>query len=282
MKAEDLIFDVLHIATMSTVTKDTRLDELYILQKLNQYRAIRIPDQFRKLREINPLWIQSMEIFDITKTNSADDDNLLSTSICMGKITLPPVVAIEGNLGLKRVGGSSGQTKWYPIDKDKFYQMYEANDFRLVMFIHYIPLGSAIYVYPYQSKGVADIIAENPLDVPVKRSEYVLTGSIATGESYTVYVAQVTYNAVVYNVGDTFTGVVGVTAFTGPGKVKYTNMFRTRTILDPYPIDLGMAEMCIMDVLTKDLNIERQQIADIVADSQDQLKILSNYGALKR
>lgn len=62
--------------------------------------------------------------------------------------------------------------------------------------------------------------------------DYIASGSIASDFIYKVVSASITYNAVVYNVDDEFTGVTGVATFTGSGLVIDTiNLFDLSTEL---------------------------------------------------
>jgi hypothetical protein len=51
---------------------------------------------------------------------------------------------------------------------------------------------------------------------------------------------------------------------------------RDRTITDDYPVSMDMAQKIVMEILTKDMKINEQSIADIVNDSQSELKILQS------
>jgi hypothetical protein len=57
---------------------------------------------------------------------------------------------------------------------------------------------------------------------------------------------------------------------------------RDMVATDEYPLDSGMAQMIILEILTKDLNISNQSISDIVNDAQSGLKILQNAGGVRQ
>jgi hypothetical protein len=59
-------------------------------------------------------------------------------------------------------------------------------------------------------------------------------------------------------------------------QVNDAGVLRDRLVSDDYPLDMDMAQRIVLEILTKDLNINDQQIGDIVNDSQSQLKILKN------
>lgn len=50
--------------------------------------------------------------------------------------------------------------------------------------------------------------------------------------------------------------------------------FRARTMADDYHTDLMTANACILEILTKDFQISRQQIAEILNNAQSEAKVL--------
>jgi len=63
-----------------------------------------------------------------------------------------------------------------------------------------------------------------------------------------------------------------------PTSIKYFNgtEYRDYEISDPYPLDQGMAQMIILQILTVDLKLNEQSITDIVNDSQMNLKLMKD------
>ncbi len=276
MSGEDIIFDIKRIASASTISKDNRLDEEHILHKINSYRAIFIEDHFTRTRTTSPFWWQTGQKFEFRKITSEDEPTVPST-VCLGKVLLPLPIRLENNIGLV-IRGSARQQRWYETNLDSFYLMYELNDWRLGKFIYYWIIENAVFNYPFTAWGIYDILAANPMDIPVKNTLPVASGDLLVGISYTVINAQITYNSIIYNPGDTFTQTGAVWTYTGPGTIIQTNPYRNRDIRDNYPLDIALAQRIAMEILTKDLMIERQAVADIVTDSQDQLRILSSLG----
>jgi hypothetical protein len=173
---------------------------------------------------------------------------------------------------------SAKQQKIYLKERDELMLMIQLGDGRLQHFTFGIIEHNSLLIYPYYEKGNASLIAEDPRECFMFRTERVLSGNIATGISYTVYGAQIIYNGATYNIGDAFTGVVGVKVFTGNGYIKLTELKKSYSYSDEYPMDIAMAEKCIIKILTTDFQIEQKMIADLIQDSQDQLSIMKNYG----
>ncbi len=55
-----------------------------------------------------------------------------------------------------------------------------------------------------------------------------------------------------------------------------TNTMRDRLITDDYPVDLALAQQIVMEIVTKDLQLNAQSVSDIVNDSKHQLRILQS------
>jgi hypothetical protein len=271
MTLQDFIDD-LKILTKQ-LSDDSHLSPSHLAQKVHEYRAIFIQNFFYEHGEINYLWVQNTGKFNLTKVNSSDMEVQAST-LCFGKVTLPGVVWLDGDNGVFRISNSSNQKRIYPIELSALMNLIEANECGL--FKYYYRRENEYFIYPYISEINASLIAENPMDIKVFTTETITSGNIIFGESYTVTIGNIFYNAVTYNAGSTFIGTT-TTTFTGNGTVKYTNNSRSRLYTDNYPCDLAMAEKIILEILTKDLQIEKQQISDIVNDASDQLKVLANY-----
>lgn len=278
MQLDKLIYDVLTILEMSKITATSRHEQEYIEKKIADYRALFIQEEYYKTQTINPLWIQSYGKFDFINVNSADEEIGIDTSICFGKKDLPPVVALPNNLGYYYLSLPAKQQKIYLITRDMLMQMISIGDDRLQSFQYGVIEHRSLLVYPYIASGNASLIAENPRDCYVFRTEKVLSGSIATGISYTVYGAQILYNGATYNIGDTFTGVATITTFTGNGYLKFTTLKDSFRYSDHYPMDAAMATKVIVKLLTTDFQIEGKMIADLIQDGQDQLSYLKTYG----
>jgi hypothetical protein len=64
-------------------------------------------------------------------------------------------------------------------------------------------------------------------------------------------------------------------------KIVEDGVERDFDITDEYPLDASLAQRIVLQILTRDLAISDGQIADIINDSQDQLKILTSENAGK-
>lgn len=188
MKLENIVFDILEIK--QAAHDDSKIDETWLIHKINNYRALFIQEYYYKRGEIDQSWIQRYPTFDFEKVNSGDDPSIGFGSITLGKFRLPKLVPLPMDQGLFQVFGSA---RAKPLSLTDFATMvYRAN------LNEEIPVGSAfvskifqdIYVYPYLMKGQAHIIAADPTEVPILESgvirafdpeldDYPIDGSIA-------------------------------------------------------------------------------------------------------
>lgn len=222
MTVEEIIYDVKEIK--AALEDDTDLEDLWLLYKINNYRAALISENYRIEPEIDPAWLQRTGKFAFTKTDAADDPAITVNSITLGRATLPDIVSLPNDLGLNRLSGSGGIVGFEPTDFDTLVMKALVKEEIHRNFGYYARIGTSAYIYPYKMEGAAVIIAENPMDVQV------LDGSA----------------------------------------------FRDRIFTDPYPLDARLAQAVVIQILTKDLNINEQAITDVVNDSQSNLRIMKD------
>lgn len=279
MNFEDLIYDIKTILSKSSITDDTRLDDMFIAHKCNNYRSIYIKNIYYKTRQIDHTWLQDLGKLDVTCVSSGDDPNLYNTSIKLGKITLPPIVSLPDDIGVWNIRSSSKQKKYFPIDISMFYLMINVDDIRLRQFDFYYKIGDAIYIYPFEQEISGQFILDNPLDGYVLLTEKVKNDGLEDGQVYKVYKGQITYAGTVYSPDDTFTcSAINGFTYSGSGYVMYNTQKRNINIKDRYPCDRALAQSIVLDILTKDYQIEQSKVSDIVNDSEDQFKVLSKNG----
>jgi hypothetical protein len=122
------------------------------------------------------------------------------------------------------------------IDMHILFKMIETDDELLKEYISVHFVGNTAYIYPHQSKVWVSRILENPLD------------------------------AITYNELTDYEGNV----------VSASGTKRNLTVKDDYPICGEIATMVILDILTKEFNLERQNIPDVTIDSADTDEIVKS------
>ena len=165
MKIENAIYDVIEIR--KALGDDDPLDQFFILQKLNAYRAILINAQFQITNHLDYGWLQRHPQFRWEKVTAADDPNVTHSSITLGKFKLPKVISLPEDLGLYQVMGS-GAIRTY--SKDEFATMMiraEIQEERHPRHGYYSKIGDVVYSVQYEMYGQAVMVAENPMDIPI-------------------------------------------------------------------------------------------------------------------
>lgn len=260
------------ILTKSGYTDDSRLDEDYIGYKVDEYRAIGIRQTFSRHPVIEPIWVQDLLLTDTTPVNTSDDDSVAICRCEMSKVTLPPIVSLSAqasntnDVGVVDILSGCGTYNHFyrPIHQLQLLTSDDPTDK-----FHYYWKIMNTYYFRYKEKKIRPmLILERPLDGFINDNEYKTV--LTVGLVYEVVEGQVVHNSLAYQKGQTFTAVT--TSFTGNGKVKLNNRKRQMTGNDPYPMSHTMTEMVVLSILTKEYQIEKQQIADIRNDGQDPVK----------
>lgn len=258
--------DILLILSKSKVSKDFRVNPKHIDFLIHKYRASIIQDQYKATREIDPQCFQDLGRVTFTKVTSADDPNILVTSVSLGKLTIPGVIALPNDRGVWRVASSSRQMTYYPVEYGRFFEIVE--DSIRSKFNYWFRIGTSLYTYPLLDEGNIVLLQDNPMEGIILATEDLAKDGLTVGVEYKVVKGQIEHNSVIYVIGDVFTAVSKI--FTGKGTVKYNNQKRPITLDDQYPMSIAMAEDIAMKIYTQDFNIEKQEVANIKVDSQDQ------------
>lgn len=165
MKVSELIWDIKEIKL--ALEDDSDLEEMWLLHKINSYRAIEIQQEFALTNTVNPQWLQRVPRFQFTKATPADDPAITTSSIVLSKATLPKVISLPDDLGTYRVSGSGAIMQFEPIDFNTLIMKVEIGDEVNFGYGYYAKVGGTIYAWPLIMEGSAIIIAEDPFDVQI-------------------------------------------------------------------------------------------------------------------
>lgn len=278
MTGREYASDIQLILQRSTVSKDSRIRLQFILSRMAVHRAKVIHDAWKRAGndDINNEWIQNMGVCNFTAVNSSDDPNVPVGCKNFGKFTIPEVVAFPNDRGVFRVSSASKYNRYYPIEPDRIFDLVEGTE--RAKFRYVTRIQTALYTNKYERDLNVLLVLLNPMDGFVLNTEEVTTGNLIyandfrAGETYIVSARSIVHNGVTYGTGQTFIAVTP--DFTGNGVVKFANQKRRMTIDDPYPMSGDTALEVAMNIWTKDFQIEKQEVADIINDAQDQVKAL--------
>lgn len=169
MTFEEIIWDIMEIK--GALEDDSDLEEMWVLHKINQYRAVHIAQEYALTNEIDPIWLQRIRKFSWLKTSAADDPAIIHNSITLGKAELPNVVHLPEDIGVYRVSGSASIMQFEPCDFNRLMMKAEIGEESHGEYGYYAKVGRAVYITPYIMEGSLMLIAENPLDIQIYNND---------------------------------------------------------------------------------------------------------------
>jgi hypothetical protein len=179
MTAEDFVYDVFEIKAL--LEDDHDIDQLWVLNKFNNYRSIYIKQDIALNNEIRPVWLQRLHKQKTKKVNSADDPNISLTSITLSKVTLPKLMSVNDDLGLYRVTGSAGISHFDLMDFNTMIMKIDIKEERMGQYGYAARIGNDLYLYPLTMEIQALVLAENPFDIQINDNG-VLRNMLVTDE----------------------------------------------------------------------------------------------------
>lgn len=278
MTQRELVSDILLVGQGLKLSRDTRFRNRHIAFLADKYRARGMREQYSRTPEIESIWVQPMGVLQTTPINSADDPIVAFTSKKLSKITLPPVVALPGEMGVFRIASAANLKRYYYTEFNMMMNMIE--DSTEGKFQYYSKLLDSFYLSPCADKVNVALILERPLDGFVIQTERIAQDALIIGTSYTVYDTQIVSDSVSYNPGNVF--VATAKTYSGSGYVKCTDGKRKMTEDDPYPMSLTLAEFVMIKIFSNEFEIEKNQLADAIDDAQDQTILFKNSDAARK
>jgi hypothetical protein len=269
MTGNEITYTIINILTRFGFTDDSRLDPDQIAFLRDNVRSQLIHAEYNQTKVVDNAWMQDLGFLNLTPVNFNDDNSIPFCECIVSKVTLPDNISLynpqsSSDSGLKLISScGTRQFYYYPIEllaqipkehvRNKFYYYYK--------------IGNAYYINKQMDKVRAIMVLNRPKDAAIINTEFVSSGSLVVGTSYTVYEAQVVHNGLGYNPGQTFTAVNA--NYTGLGKVKTTSRTSAYTEDSQYPVQGDMARQIILEILTKEFAIEETKITDVKNSSED-------------
>lgn len=180
MTAEEIVYDILEIK--NALEDDRDLDELWLLNKINMYRSVFIAMNYVQNQEIESIWVQRLRKQKVVRTTPADDPSITNSSIVVGKVTLPNIISLPGDVGLVRVTGSSGILSFDQIDFDTLMLKIAFKEEKMGEFGYCARVGNDLFIYPLVREIQAMLIAEDPFGIQVMGSNGQLRDMLVTDE----------------------------------------------------------------------------------------------------
>lgn len=270
--------DIELLAQQLKLSSNSRIGRRQIEFWIRKHRGRGIREEHGRNKYIDPTWLQNMGVTDVTPVNSADDPLIPATSVSLGRFTLPEIISLPYDQGIYRISSASNLCQYYPVDMNDFFLQVPGSITSKQR--QYFRVGNVYYLSSCTEQVRPVVLLDDPLDGFVINTERIAQDALIVGESYTVYDTQIIHNSVAYNPGNTF--IAAAATYAGNGYVKLTNMKRRMTQMDPYPMGITLAEYVTMKIFTEEMQIERETIADVIQDMQDQLIALKNPDATRK
>lgn len=269
---KNIIDSIRNMATKFAVTDESRLDPDWLSYKIDQVAAQLKIAEYAQTGILDQTWLSDLGIVPVYKVNIADDVNITFCNCNVTKFTIPQTISFKSkdgslDLGVYTIISACGKRQFYP--KRMSMWQYTPSSHPATLFKYYWRINSAVYLSDDIIENVRPILCLlHPEDGKLIQSESISSGNLVNGTQYIVKFGQIVYNGTPYLDGETFTAGA-TTTFTGSGKVYLASQARAYAETDPYPASGDMIRLIEIEILTKELGIERQMITDTRNDSKD-------------
>lgn len=267
--------NIINILTKFQLSDDSRF--AYISRNLSymidQCRETLIVAQFRTTKVIDRAWLTDLGLVDFHQVNFADDPHVTYCNCDISKTFIPPVISLYGaagniDLGLYSMLSSCGTTEYYPFPMSVWRRI--PSEHIRSKFNYYDRKNTELYVNKKIEQLLITAVLQNPADGYIISSNPIASGNLTAGTVYLVKFNSIVYNGIVYLKNTTFTGVTGVTTYTGAGKVVLNSQYVALDENEPYPCTGDMARLITFEILTKEFGIEEKELTDLENDSADE------------
>lgn len=274
-------YSILNLLTKFGYTQDSRYSIPWINNKRDQIRANLIQAEFRKFGFVNPVWQQDVNLVQFTPVTESDIDYGICGSCPVSKAYLPPHIHLfnpdaqnEDN-GIKLIS-PCGTNQFYQYSLDLLKQLPDGHPRK--KFNYYWEIGEQYFVNKKLDQLRALIVCQRPSDVNTINNTIVQSGNLIINTSYRVIKYQITHNGLGYNPGQTFVAVN--TTYTGQGAVILTNsVLAFDEATSNYPCTADMARIIELEMLTKEFNIEKEQVSQFKNDYGETNNQVTNKAA---
>lgn len=265
--------DILNVLTQFSRTDESKIDETWLSNKIDQARAQMIIASYQENGIIDQTWLTDLGLWAFNPVNFSDDPAVNYCCSDISKSFIPNVVSITSkrdsniDLGIYALISACGTKEYAPFPLS-LWKTIPSEHVRS-RFNYYWRINTALYVNKNINNLRIIAVLASPEDGYIISSDPVLSGNIVLGTVYKVKGGQIIYNSTVYVENSTFTGVSMVTTYTGTGKAYLNNQLTALSETQPYPVNVDMARMILLEICTKEFGIEAGRLTDIRNDSAD-------------
>ena len=270
MKLEYIIYDIKEL--LLALKDDTRIKDSYLIHKIINYNCLMTEQMIAQGISIPEQCYSRLPRRIVHEVTSADHPDIVHSSIKLGKVDLPKLINVQDIDKVLRVNSTSRQMQIYRTTFPFLMHMIRANDSRLQLFHYYVPYGLGLYIYRFLPELDIMALLEDPTEAFDVSSEMMGISELVNGTEYVVMTGAVneTVGAVIttYKRFDNFTYDT-TKVYTGDAKIIKEDSVHQISLQDDFPITRSMAQQIVIQILTRDYQIEKQAIPDIYNDAMD-------------
>lgn len=273
MATKKSLIDEIQLITQRFVPKDdNRLSDRFLSELIDQIRAQLIIRNYNITETVDFAWLSLPFYIDFYKITVADDPTVTFCNCDMMKSEIPPIISISNptssnqDVGVFSLFSACGKYGYYPRAL-QFLQTIPS-DSPLSKFKYYARYNTVIYATGDATRLRLSPILLYPEDGYVINSAPITSGNIVNGTDYIVKFGSIFYNSTQYLANQTFTGTATAT-FTGTGKVYLYDQVEAFEKTTDYPVGGEMAREIVLEILTKEFQIQDSMIQDIKNDNTD-------------
>lgn len=267
-----IIDDLKNILTDFNLSDEHRLDDNWLSNKIDQVRAQIIVDDYNKNGVVRQEWLSDLGFVPFWRVNFANSPNITYCECDISQGFVPKVVSFTGeggnpDIGLPSVISACGKYKYYPYNINLWKDI--PSDHPRSLFNYYYRVDTAMYVNKQVENLRMIAVLETPEEGYIIQSAPVESGDLVAGTTYIVKRSQITYNFTTIPVNGTFIAQAGLTTYSGTGKVYLADQLLAISRTQPYPISMDMAREIVIQICTKEFQIAKGEMPDVLNDSAD-------------
>lgn len=270
----------LNILTRFNYTDDSRLDPEWWSMAIDLARQEAIIADYQENGLVRQEWLTELGLQTFQEVNFTDDPNVSFCNCNIAKCTVPNVVSFtqdgQADIGFYSVMSACGKHEYFPYPLN-LWRIIPSENIRS-KFHYYWRINTVMYINKPKTEKLRMLAV-----LAYPEDGYIINSTaqtiIAAGTVYIVKFGYVIYNGTKYEENTTFTGIGGVTTFSGAGTVYLQSQLVNISKTMAYPVSGDMARKIVLDILVKEFGIEERQIVDVTnnsVDDQQRLRAATN------
>ena len=276
---QQLIDSVKNLVSDLILSDELNLDDNLISFWIDQVRAQLIIADYKQNGILRQEWLTELGFVPFWRVNFANNPDITYCNCDISQGFVPKVVSFtaEGgnaDIGLVAVMSACGTKNYYQYGMNIWKDI--PSEHPRSLFNYYYRVDTAMYVNKQVESLRLIAVLESPEDGYIIQSAPVESGDLVAGETYIVKRKQITYNFITIPIDGTFIAQTGITTYSGTGTVYLADQLAELSRTEPYPVGSDMARQIVIEICTKEFNIARNSIPDVLNDSQaDEVKTKS-------